>query len=299
MSKPTTLRRGTSPLLTLPAVVFFLVFAAVPMVVVVALSFTYYDTLNPPTWAGLANWRRIFHDPATRHGTWLSLQVIVLSWLLQTPVAMLLGVFLAGKQRYRGVYGAVFILPLLFSTAGIGIMWKLLLDPNFGLAVATSTELHAPVLNQQWLGSQLALYVIIACIGWQFTPLHTLLYQAAARQIPRSLYEAAEIDGAGRIAQFRSITLPLMRNTIATSSTLLIVGSLTYFDLIYVMTLGGPGDATRILPMDMYLNGFALRAAGYGSAVASVLVAAGVGLSILITRITGFSKMKSALEGAS
>ena len=85
------------------------------------------------------------------------------------------------------------------------------------------------------------LYVVIFAIAWQFVPFHTLLYQAGVRQIPTSLYEAASIDGAGRIKQFRYITLPQLRNTIVTSSTLMLVGSLTYFDLIFVLTAGGPG----------------------------------------------------------
>ena len=291
-------RSGPSPLLATPALAFFVVFAAGPMVIVLALSFFDYDTLNAPTWAGLHNWSRLLNDPLTRKATWLSLQVIVLSWLVQTPISMLLGVFLAGRQRYRAVYGVFFILPLLLSTAGVGIMWKLLLDPNFGLAAATADDLHVAVLKQEWLGSGITLYGVTACIAWHFVPFHTLLYQAAARQIPVDLYEATEIDGAGRFQQFRYITLPQLRNTIVTSSTLLIVGSLTYFDLIYVLTLGGPGDETRILPLDMYLNGFSLRAAGYGSAIATLLVGVGLGLSLLIARASGFSQMRSETEGA-
>ena len=85
------------------------------------------------------------------------------------------------------------------------------------------------------------LYTVIFIIAWQFIPFHTLLYQGGVRQIPASMYEAATIDGAGPIRQFFSITLPQLRNTIITSSTLMLVGSLTYFDLVYVLTQGGPG----------------------------------------------------------
>ena len=93
-------------------------------------------------------------------------------------------------------------------------------------------------------------------MSWQFIPFHSLIYQGGVRQIPVSMYEAAQIDGAGRIRQFFSITLPQLKYTIITSSTLMVVGSLTFFDLIFVLTAGGPGDATRMLALDMYNTGF-------------------------------------------
>ena len=94
--------------------------------------------------------------------------------------------------------------------------------------------------------------VVIFVVSWQFIPFHSLIYQGAVRQIPTSMYEAAQIDGAGRVRQFFSITLPQLKYTIITSSTLMVVGSLTFFDLIFVLTAGGPGDATRVLALDMY-----------------------------------------------
>ena len=93
-------------------------------------------------------------------------------------------------------------------------------------------------------------------MSWQFIPFHSLIYQGAVRQIPRTMYEAAQIDGAGRVRQFFSITLPQLKYTIITSSTLMVVGSLTFFDLIFVLTAGGPADATRVLALDMYKKGF-------------------------------------------
>jgi raffinose/stachyose/melibiose transport system permease protein len=140
--------------------------------------------------------------------------------------------------------------------------------------------------------------MVVFIISWQFVPFHMLLYQAGARQIPRTIYEAAEIDGAGRVAQFFGLTLPLLRNTIVTSSTLIVVGSLTYFDLVFILTGGGPGFATRILPLDMYVNGFERADMGYASAISVVLVAAGLALSLLLIRVSGFGRFRSTYEGA-
>ncbi len=133
-------------------------------------------------------------------------------------------------------------------------------------------------LNKDWLGDpNLSMPTLVFVIAWSFVPFHSLLYQGAARQLPVSVYEAAMIDGAGRVATFFHITLPMLRSTIITSSTLMIVGSLTYFDLIFVMTAGGPGNATRILPLDMYLRGFRSYDMGGASVVGVILVVVGVG----------------------
>src|SRR4029450_12008589 len=102
----------------------------------------------------------------------------------------------------------------------------------------------------------LAMGVVIFVVSWQYIPFHTLIYQGGVRQIPQSLYEAAMLDGAGRVRQFFSITLPQLKYTIITSSTLILVGSLTFFDLIWVLTAGGPADATRVLAVQMYIEGF-------------------------------------------
>lgn len=134
-------------------------------------------------------------------------------------------------------------------------------------------------------------------IAWQFVPFHTLLYQAGARQIPAALYEAASIDGAGRLAQFWHITLPQLRYTVVTSSTLMVVGSLTHFDLVFVLTGGGPGYATRILPLDMYITGFQSNEMGLASAISVVLVVAGLLLSLALLRLSGFNRMRSQQAG--
>jgi raffinose/stachyose/melibiose transport system permease protein len=240
----------------------------------------------------------VFTDSVTLHSMWLTLQVVVLSWLIQTPVSLLLGVFLAGRQRYRAVLAVIFFIPLLLSSAAIALAFRNLLDPNFGLTQSFHT---APLswLNQDWLGNQtLVLYTVIFVIAWQFIPFHTLLYQAGTRQIPASMYEAATIDGASRVQQFWRITLPQLRNTIVTSSTLVLVGSLTYFDLVFILTGGGPGYATRLLPLDMYITGFQNHQFGQASAIATLLVVIGMLLSLGLVRFSGFAKMRSEMEGA-
>jgi len=280
--------------MALPALGMFIVFGVVPLLGVLALSFAQWDGLGSIHVAGVSNWRSVLSDPGLPHALWVTFLVMFLSWAVQTPLALLIGVFLAGHQRYRAVLAVIYFVPLLLSSAAIAITYKALLDPNFGLGPG----LHLGILTQDWLGKPvLALGVVIFVVSWQFVPFHALIYQGGVMQIPASMYEAAAIDGAGRVRQFFSITLPQLKYTIITSSTLMVVGSLTFFDLIFVLTAGGPGDATRVLALDMYKRGFQANLMGPASAIAVILVLVGLGLALLLRRIGG-STSDSQLEGA-
>ncbi len=288
-------RTGSITWMALPALVFFIAFGVVPLLGVLGLSFTRWDGIGAIHPAGLDSWRKVLVDPGLPHALYVTFLVMILSWLVQTPASILIGVFLASHARYRGVLAVLFFIPLLLSSAAIAVAYKALLDPNFGLGAG----LQIGFLSQDWLGEdKLALGVVIFIVSWQFIPFHSLIYQGAVRQIPRSMYEAAEIDGAGRIRQFWSVTLPQLKYTIVTSSTLMVVGSLTFFDLIFVLTAGGPGDATRVLALDMYKTGFQANLMGPASAIAVILVLVAFALALILRRIGGGGAADSQLEGA-
>ncbi|MFF9777246.1 carbohydrate ABC transporter permease [Streptomyces sp. NPDC013978] len=270
----------------LPGVLFFTFFAVVPMALALYLSFTTWDGLGDPRPVGLDNWKKLLDDPRMTQSLWLTVVLTVASWVFQTVVALLLGVWAAGRQRNRAILSAVFFVPFLLSSTAIAILFYALLDPNFGIIQADT------------LGSQSGAFLAIVFVGgWQFIPFHTLIYQGGARQIPEVLYQAAAIDGAGRYRQFFSITLPQLRHTITTSTVLMVVGSLTYFETVLILTKGGPGTDTAILPYLMYEAGFKTYDFGYASAIASFLVIAATGLSLVLVRLTGFGAMRSTREG--
>jgi xylobiose transport system permease protein len=276
-----------------PALTFFALFAVLPMVLVVYLSFTQWDGFGFPSPTGAGNWSRLAADGEARSSLGLTFLLMVLSWAVQTPVALLIGVWAAGRQRNRAVLSSLFFLPLLLSTAAIALLWRSVLDPNFGVTQSL------PFLDRfNFLGNtEIVVYTVVFVITWQYVPFHTLLYQAAARSIPRSLYEAATIDGAGRYRQFSTITLPLLRYTVITSTVLMLVGSFTTFDTILILTGGGPGTTTRIAPLYMYITGFSGFEFGYASAISVLLLVLGAGLSLVVTRATGFRDMQSQQEG--
>lgn len=287
-------RRSILPWLAVPALLFFVGFAVVPLVGVFVLSFTTWDGIGTIHPSGLTSWRAVLTNPGLPHALWVTFLVMAVSWAVQTPASILLGTFLAGRQRYRAVLSLIYFVPLLLSSAAIAVAYKALLDPNFGLGAGLGFEW----LSKDWLGRPwLAFGVVIFVVSWQFVPFHSLIYQGGVQQIPQSLYEAAQLDGAGQIRQFFHITLPQLKYTIITSSTLMVIGSLTFFDLIFVLTEGGPGDATRVLALDMYKRGFQANLMGPASAIAVILVLMGLAIALLLRRLGGRDAGESQLEG--
>jgi len=279
--------------MAIPALLMFTAFGIIPLLGVLGLSFTSWNGLGDVHFAGLDSWKAELKDPELPHSLLVTFEIMALSWLVQTPMSILIGVFLAAFKRYRGFLAVLYFIPLLLSSPAISITYKALLDPSFGIGNA----LQVSWLNQDWLGKPgLAIATVVFVVSWQYIPFHSLIYQGAVRQIPTSMYEAAMIDGAGRMRQFFSITLPQIRYTIITSSTLMVVGSLTFFDLIWVLTAGGPGDATRALAVEMYRKGFMANLMGPASAIAVILVLVGLLLAQLLRRLGGRGD-ESQLEG--
>jgi raffinose/stachyose/melibiose transport system permease protein len=279
--------------MAVPAAVYFFAFGVIPLLGVLFLSFTTWDGIGDIHFTGLTSWKSELTDPGLPHSLWVTFEIMILSWLVQTPISILLGVFTASFKRYRAVLAVLYFIPLLLSGVAISITFKALLDPNFGLGAGFGID----ALKQDWLGQpKLAMATLIFVVSWQWIPFHSLIYQGAVRQIPGSLYEASQIDGAGRMRQFFSITLPQIKYTIITSSTLMVVGSLTFFDLIYVLTGGGPGDSTRALALEMYQKGFMANLMGPASCIAVILVLVGVVLAQLLRRLGGRGD-ESMMEG--
>ncbi|CAM5674459.1 ABC transporter [Streptomyces tanashiensis] len=277
-----------------PAAAFFGLFALVPLVLVVVLSFTRWNGLGSPEFVGLDNWSRLLDDPVMVKSLWLSLFLTVLGVVVQTPISILLGVWAAGRQRNRAVLSAVYFVPLLLSITAVSVLWRAVLDPNFGVP-SEATWLFG---DGNLFGTQAgAIGVLVFVSTWQFTPLHTLIYQGAARAVPQVLYQAAQIDGAGTVRQFFHITLPQLRNSIVTSMVLMVVGGLTTFDTVLILTQGGPGNDTTNSAYYMYQKAFKSFDFGAASAIALLLVLVATLVSLAMVRLTGYDKMRSTMEG--
>lgn len=289
---------GTRPgfLWALPATLFFGLFALVPLIMVGVLSFMSWNGLGSPQFVGTDNWERVLDDPVMIRSIWLTLLLTALGVALQTPLSIVLGVWAAGQQRNRAVLSAIYFVPLLLSSTAVSVLWRALLDPNFGIP-ARMTWLFG---DGNLFGEQAPAIGVLAFVStWQFTPFHTLIYQGAARAIPPVLYQAAAIDGAGRYRQFFHITLPQLRNSVITSMILMIVGGLTTFETVLILTQGGPGTDTTISAYYMYQKAFKGFDFGAGSAIALCLVVAATVVSLIVVRVSGYDKMRSSMDGVS
>ena len=284
---------------SLPAFSYFAVFALLPLGVVVWLSFTEWNAIGNPKWVGTSNWKTMFSDPTLIHSFKITGILTLLGIVTQTPISLLLGVWAAGNQRNRAILSALYFIPLLMSALAIAIVWSSLLNPYFGLPREMNWLFGSALFNHGYLFSSPASAIgVLTFVGmWQWTPFHTLIYQGGARAIPEVLYQAASIDGAGRVRQFFYITLPQLRNTMITSMVLMLAGGLTTFDTILVLTQGGPGTATTSTSYDMYVEGFKSFNFGNASVIAVLLIVVTTIVSLIAVRASGWDKMRSTQEG--
>lgn len=284
---------------SLPAISFFALFALVPLGVVIWLSFTSWNAIGSPSWVGTANWKAMFSDPLTFKSFGITAILTALGVVTQTPLSLLLGVWAAGHQRNRAILSALYFIPLLMSATAISIVWLSLLNPYFGLPHGLHALFGNALFNNGFLFSSPATAIgVLTFVGmWQWTPLYTLIFQGGARGIPDVLYQAAAIDGAGPVRQFIHVTLPQLRNTTIMSIVLQVVGGLTAFETILILTQGGPGTATNSTSYYMYTKAFQSFQFGNASVLAVLLTAFATLAAIVIVKVSGWDKMRSTQEG--
>ncbi|MCL2209204.1 MAG: sugar ABC transporter permease [Treponema sp.] len=229
------------------------------------------------TFTGLANWITLIKDINFWQSFFNNVKIMLLSLVFQIPFAMLLATFLDFHGKKAVLFKILWFFPYLLSAVVIGILFKFSLDSHYGIFGSISKLLGGGAVDL-FGNPKAALYTVIGIVCWQYIPFYMVLYLAAYGTIPEELYEAASIDGATQDQYFWRISLPLLRPTIITGMTLSIIGSLKYFDLVWVMTRGGPGVATEVMATYMYKASFVSFNMGYGSTVAS-------GMFILITII--------------
>jgi ABC-type sugar transport system permease subunit len=192
--------------------------------------------------------------------------------LLEVVLGILLGLLLNVEFRGRWLLRSIVILPWALPTVVNGAMWRWILNPSYGALNALLTQLHIIPEYRSWLGTPwMALNMVVVADVWKMTPLAAFFVLAALQTIPRDLYEAAWVDGAGRLRTFFSITLPLLTPTILIILVLRTMEAFKVFDIIYVMTRGGPADGTQTIAYYTYVEAFSNQLFGYGAALAYVI----------------------------
>ena len=260
-------------LFLLPAFVFLAMFIVWPVLLSIQLSFYDWNGIAPVrTFVGLANWKSLAADSVFWRALGNNLIVVVLSIGIQLPVAMALAVLLHRGGNKLKIFKVVYFFPMLMSTVAVGALFKAMYDLQFGAVTPLLGALGLSSLARDWLGdSRVAIFSVIAVVCWQFIPFYMILFLARLTSIPTELREAAAIDGATGAQYFWRVELPLMRGIIITAMTLSLIGSLKYFDLIWVMTEGGPSRATELMATYMYKEAFSSFRMGYGSTIATAM----------------------------
>src|SRR5690606_26279630 len=273
-SAPTRRRRKDDTKLALlfiaPASVGLLVFLVWPLLTGLYYSFTEYTTLTPPTWVGLENYRRLLADPVFWNSLKVTVLYVVINIGVQTVVALVIAVLMQ-RLTQSTVLRSLVLAPYLVSNVVAAIVFLWILDTQLGIFN----------ILLQWIGfdpiafwaSETWVIPTVALVSvWRHMGYTALLLFAGLQSIPAHLYEAARTEGAGEIAMFRRITLPLLRPILALVLIMTIIGSFQVFDTISVTTQGGPADASKVLQMYIYENAFAQYEFGYASALSVALL---------------------------
>ena len=261
-----------------PVIILMVIFLFYPIVQTFINSTMKWNGISAnKTFNGLYNWNKLIHDTDFWRAFLNNVKIMVLSLIIQMPIGILLATFLDAGGRKFNIFKILWFLPLLMSSVAVGYMFRYALATNGGIISSISALFGGGKVDL--LGNQAtALYAVIAVVCWQFIPFYMVYYMAGYSSISGDVYEAAIIDGATRRQYVMKVALPLLVPTIKSAVIMSVTGSLKYFDLVYVMTGGGPGTSTELMATYMYKNSFETYNMGYGSAIAA-------GMFILITLV--------------
>ncbi len=282
-------------LFLLPALTLFVLFVLLPVVQAAHYSLYKWNGLQPLTdFVGLKNYATAFASNIFKTAIFNNLLLIVLSLTVQIPFSLFLAILLNRRFHGRAIFRVIFFLPYVLSEAITGVVFTLLLQPG----ALVDSGLRSAGLGgviQDWLGDPgFVMITLFIIISWKYFGFHMILLLAGLKGIPREIEEAALIDGAGRWQVFRFITLPLIGPTLRVSIFLSMIGSLQLFDMVWVMTAGGPLNASNTMAIAMFKAGFKNTQMGYGSAFAVILFLFGLVLALAYQRYV----LRRDVEGA-
>lgn len=271
--------RKVAALFLAPVTILLLVFILYPIIdTFITSGYQWNGISSAKKLIGFENWKTLLTDKSFWIAFRNNLVIMVLSIVIQIPIGLALATFLDFGGKKLTVFKVIWFVPLLMSSVAIGFLFTYALATNGGIVSTISGWFGGG--NVDLLGNpKTALLTVIIVICWQFTPFYMVYFMAAFTNIPYDVFEAARIDGATRGQYFWRIALPLLVPSMKSAAILSMVGSLKYFDLIYVMTGGGPGTSTELMATYMYKQSFKNFNMGYGSAVAG-------GMFILISMVS-------------
>lgn len=278
--------RNVGYLYAAPALLVFGLFLLWPIVRAVWLSFFEWDGLGLGTFVGLDNYAAVLTDPELRAPFVHALVLIFFFSVLPVTVGMVLAALMSrARLRALGFFRTVLFLPQVVAMVVVGIAWQTLYQPT-GPVNQLLRWVGLDALARPWLGDPSWALVAVGFVGtWVTSGLCLVLFLSGLAKIPRELYESARVDGAGALREFFAVSLPALRGEIAVALTLTIIAALRTFDLVYVMTSGGPGGRTRVPSYEVYDRVFVKSDVGTGMTVAVLLTAVILVVTVAINRL--------------
>lgn len=271
MTKRKVKNMAMAYLFLLPNLVGFLIFTLIPIVCSMGLSFMEWDSANPMVFVGFENFKRLWTDDTFKISLWNTVYYSIFTVPLTMAAALGLAIILNQKMKGINIFRTIFFFPHVASLVAIAVVWNLLFHPTLG-PVNNILRFLGIANPPGWTSSvDWAMPVIIIVSIWKSMGYYMILYLSGLQAIPRELYEAAKVDGANSFQRFKSITLPMLTPTTFFVSIMLTIACFKVFDLVSVMTNGGPGRATNVLVFNIYNTAFINYEFGYASAISMIL----------------------------
>ena len=275
--------RGQLASLSAPAVVFTALLIAFPFGYTIWMSLHEFSFGGTSTMTSGQNYLLMLDDAEFWNGLRITVVLYLLSLVMQLVLGTYVAILLHTSKRLSGIVRTLMISPFVLPPVVVGMMWLVVLDPSIGAANFLLTSVGLP--RSDWLASPQWVIPTVALIDtWQWTPYVALIVLGGLQSLPSNVYEAAQIDGASRARTFRRITLPLLMPTIVTAAILRSVDLLRFFDIIYITTQGGPGNASNTLNIYGFRKGFEFFEIGYASALMVTLSTIVLGAVVVLTQ---------------
>jgi raffinose/stachyose/melibiose transport system permease protein len=280
----------------LPAGLLFLLLVVAPIVVAMYTSLFKWNGLGlPRDFVGLDNFIRLVRDPTFLGDLWRALVLIALSVGVQLPVALGLAMLLHQPLRGRAVYRVLFFAPYVLSEVTTAVLFMMVFSPNRGLVNEVLGWLGIDGSSALFLADpDTVIFSLFFVISWKYFGFHMILFLAGRQNIPAELTEAATVDGAGPWQAFRHVTLPLLGPTVRLSAFLSVIGTLQLFDMVWVLTGGGPVHASETMAVTMFSYGFRRTEVGYAGAISIAMFAVSLVFALFYQRLV----MRRDTEGA-
>ncbi|AJG97417.2 MULTISPECIES: carbohydrate ABC transporter permease [Clostridium] len=270
----------------LPTLIIMSAIIFIPIILSVKYSMFDWGGVGTGTFIGLENYKNMFMDMRFLHSVKNSLLFAVVSIVIQLPISLLLALILASGVRFEKFYRTVYFIPVIISTVVIGQLWIKIYNADYGLLNTILRAIGQSQLAHDWVGKEdTALVSCFIPILWQYVGYHMLIMYAGAKSIPSDISEAAKIDGASPVKTALYITIPLLKPILKVCMTFSLIGALKVFDLIYVLTNGGPFFSTEVPSTLMYTTIFDNYKYGYGSAMSVFIIIECLILTVILDRL--------------